>query len=402
MRVARALALLGSFDRRQLTVVALAGLAAGLVSFDSAVLTLGLPAIAGGFHVTASALSALGSAISLGSLLGLPPAMLADRLGRHRMLVASVAGFSAANLASAFAPSLGALAVARLGAVAGETVASAVATALVVEEVGPRQRGLAVSALTLAAGGGTGLTTLLYPLLAPDWRVLYLLGAAGLLAVPLLAWCLPESRAWSDAVSPRGGAPLRLLWHRPWRGRLVVLTLAGALSAVFYSPAGLLMALFGSRDLGLEPAEISAVIVVSGVASIPAFVIGGRLSDRMGRRGPGIAITALTALVAGASFRGGRASYWAGNVLWSVGSSASTPIMGAWAAELFPTRARATSQSLETVAGSVGGLVGFQLVGTLTNVLGLGPALAALALAALGAAGILALLPETRGQALVP
>jgi MFS family permease len=400
--MAGALARLGSFDRRQLAVVALAGLAAGLVSFDSAVLTLGLPAIANGFHVTASALSELGSAISLGSLLGLPLAMLADRLGRRRLLVASVAGFSTANLASAFAPSIGALAVARLGAVAGETVASAVATALVVEEVGPHQRGLAVSALTLAAGGGTGLTTLLYPLLAPDWRILYLLGAGGLLAVPLLAWCLPESRAWSDAVSPHGSIPLRLLWERPWRRRVVVVALAGALSALFYSPAGLLVALFGSRDLSLDPAEISAVIVVSGVASIPAFVIGGRLSDRMGRRGPGIAITALTALVAGASFRGGRVGYWTGNVLWSVGASAATPIMGAWGAELFPTRARATSQSLDAVAGSVGGLVGFQLVGALTAVLGLGWALAALALAALAGAGLLGLLPETRGQALVP
>src|SRR5262249_50700950 len=80
--------------------LALAGLAAFLVIFDSAVLVLALPAISADFHTSTAALTGLGSALSLGTVAALPVAMQADRLGRRRLLTLAVAGFSLANLAS--------------------------------------------------------------------------------------------------------------------------------------------------------------------------------------------------------------------------------------------------------------------------------------------------------------
>ena len=50
--------------------------------------------------------------------------------------------------------------------------------------------------------------------------------------------------------------------------------------------------------------------------------------------------------------------------------------------------------AVSTAAGSIAGL---QVVGALQPQIGLGPAVALAALAALGGAGILFLLPETRG-----
>lgn len=383
--------------------LALAGLAAFLVSFDSAVLVLALPAIAADFRTPAADLDRLGSALALGTLAALPVAMQADRLGRRRLLVVSVAGFSLANLASAWSPSLAWLAASRVVAVGFETVAASTATALVVEEVAPAQRGLAVAAITIAAGAGTGLTTLLYPLLAPHWRALYLLGGSGLAGAVVLALLLRESRAWaaSMAGAPRR-LPLRVVLEPPWRSRLAVVAASAALSALLYSPAGLLSALFGSRELGLSPTLISAVMVVAGLASVPAFLAGGRLSDRMGRRRLGAGLGLLTALATAATFTGGRTAYWAGSVLWSVLASASVPVLGAWYGELFPTRARATSESVAAVAGAVGGAAGFQLVAALQPGLGLGHSLAVPAAAALLASGLLLLLPETRGAPLPP
>lgn len=382
-------------------MLSLAGLAAFFVSFASAVLVLALPAIAADFRSSVPALTDLGSALAAGTLAALPISMLVDRLGRRRLLVVSVAAFSLANLASAAAPSLAWLAAARVVAVCFETVASSATIALVIEEVAPDRRGLAVAAVTVAAGAGTGLTTLLYPLLAPHWRQLYLAGAAGLVAALVLALLLPESRAWTAAVEvERRVAALRLLWQQPWRPRLLTLAASGALGALFYSPAGLLVALFGSRQLGLSPTLISATVVVAGVASIPAFLVGGRLSDQLGRRLPAVALSILATCFAAFTFLDGQVGYWTGNVGWSVLASASVPVLGAWYGELFPTRARATSESAGAVAGALGGVVGFQVVGLLQPRVGLAPALAGLAAGALAGAGLLFRLPETRGEPL--
>jgi MFS family permease len=386
---------------RQVRILALAGLAVFLVSFDSSVLVLALPAIASELHSAVPALADLGSALALGSLAAVPLSMLADRLGRRRVLAAAVAGFSAANLASAAAPTLAWLTAARAVAACFETVAASAATALVIEEMPAARRGLGIAAIIVMAGAGIGLTTVLYPLLAPHWRPLYLAGSAGLVAALVLAGFLPESRAWAAVASERGLA-VRLLWTRPWRGRLLVVGLAAALGSLLFAPAGLLVALFASQQLGFEPAAISAVVVVSGLASIPAFPLGGALSDRVGRRGTSVVLSALTACFAAATFTGSGRAYWAGSMLWSVLASAASPALGAWYGELFPTRARATSQSMGAAAGALGGVVGFQLVGALQPHLGLGPSLMTTAAGAVGAAGLLLLLPETRGEPLPP
>lgn len=384
--------------------LALAGLASFLVSFDSAVLVLALPAVAADFHAPVAELSRLASALSLGTIAALPIAMQADRVGRRRLLVLAVAGFSVANLASAASPSAAWLVASRVVAVCFETVAGGVATALVIEEVAPDQRGMAVAAITVAAGAGTGLTTLLYPVVAPNWRLLYLAGGAGLAGAAVLAVALRESRVWAASAAAAAGPPrlpLRVLLDPAWRGRLAVVAAWAALGALLYQPASLLSALFGSR-MGLGPPAISAVMVVSGLASIPAFLVGGRLSDRWGRRRLGAGLGLLTALATAAAFSGSRAAYWAGNVLWSVLASGGVPVLGAWFGELFPTRARATSESVGSVAGAAGGAAGFQLVALLQPRLGLGPSLAAMAAGAMASALLLLLLPETRGEALPP
>jgi len=72
----------------------------------------------------------------------------------------------------------------------------------------------------------------------------------------------------------------------------------------------------------------------------------------------------------------------------------------AWFSELFPTRARATSQTLSLGAGTIGGVVGLQLVARVAPALGLGLALALSATGLLLAAVLLLQLHETRGQPL--
>src|SRR3979411_2269088 len=177
-----------ALDLQQKRSLPWAGLAVVLTAVDGSVLVLALPAIATDFHARTPDLSNLGSILALGAVGALPLAMLADRFGRRRLIAIGVAGFSLANFVSGLAPSLEVLALLRLVAVCFEVMVGGVATALVVEEAPPARRGLAVSVLAVLSGLGTGVTVVIYPLVAPHWRWLFLAGGLGVLVAPAV-WC---------------------------------------------------------------------------------------------------------------------------------------------------------------------------------------------------------------------
>ncbi len=365
-----------------------------LTAFDGSVLVLALPAIAADFNARTPALSNLGSVLALGALGALPLSTLADHFGRRSLIAVGVAGFSMANFASAFAPSLAALAALRLVAVCFEALVAGVATALIVEEAPASHRGQAVSVLALLAGLGTGVTVIAYPIIAPHWRWLFLAGGVGVLVAPLIWFRLPEGRTWL-AVKV-GGSALHLLFQRPWRRRLLILALTTALLAILLEPAGLLFTVYASDVLHMSPAAISILIVVSGVAGASSYLAGGYLTDRFGRLGPAIALTVATSIAASLSFATATIGFFIGNILWSAFASASTPVFGAWSAELFPTRARATAEATGAVAAAAGGVAGLQTVGLLSQTLGLGRAIELGGIAAVAGALLLLFLPETK------
>jgi MFS family permease len=390
---------MAGLDSRQRRTLLWAGLAVVLTAFDGSVLVLALPAISRDFNANTPALSDLGSVLALGSLGALPLSALADRFGRRRLIAAGVLGFSAANFASAFAPSLAVLAILRLVAVCFEILVGSVTTALIVEEAPVGRRGQAVSVLALLSGLGAGITVVAYPVLAPHWRWLFLAGGVGVLLAPLIWLRLPEGSTWMGVrVS---ASALRLLFSAPWLRRILVFAAVSALLSVLLEPAGLFYTLFASSSLHLTPAGISTLIVVSGAAGATAYVAGGFLTDRFGRRGPAIVLTLATAIATSLSFATATAGFLVGNVLWSVFASASTPVFGAWSAELFPTRARATAEATTAVAAAVGSIAGLQVVGLFAQQAGLGKAIAWSGLAAVAGALLLFGLPETK-QAPLP
>jgi len=388
-----------TLDIQQRRTLTWAGLAVVLTAFDGSVLVLALPAIASDFHARTPALSNLGSVLAIGALGALPLAALADRFGRRRLIAIGVAGFSIANFASGLAPSLEALALLRLVAVCFEALVGGVATALIVEEAPAGRRGQAVSVLALLGGLGTGITVISYPLLAPHWRWLFLAGGIGAVVAPVIWFRLPEGRTWLGAhVS---GSALRLLMQPGWRRRVVVIAAMTALLAVLLEPASLLFTVYASDLLRLSPAAISVLIAISGVAGAASYLAGGYLTDRFGRRAPAIVLTLATVVATSLSFATGTIGFYAGNVLWSSFASASAPVFGAWTAELFPTRARATAELTAAVAAAVGSVAGLQAVGYLTPSAGLGRAIELCGVAALAGTLLLFLLPETR-QAPLP
>jgi putative MFS transporter len=379
-------------------VLILAGLVGTLVDFDGTVFYLALPAIASDYHAQVGQLTQAISILALGSAFALPLAAMADRRGRRWTLSLVTIGFAAANVLSGLAPTLLWLAFARLAAVAFASAAVALALTLVVEAAPPGRRSLLVTALSFGAGAGAGITAILYPLLAPHWRYLYFLGGLGVLvAVAVWRW-LPESRVWQEAE--RAEHPTRLLLRPEWRGRLAIMAISGALSWVAFEPGGIFGALYATNYLHFRPYLVSAVLFTSAPLAIPGYLIGGWLSDRRGRRLPGVGFWTLSALLAAVTYAGGAFAFWAGNAAWVLVDGAATPILGAWFAELFPTRARATSQAVATVAGSVGGIVGLQLLGRMEPSFGFARSLVLLCGVAVVGALLLVALPETGGKPL--
>lgn len=387
-----------ALERRHKVILLWAGLAVIITNFQGNILVLSLPAIAREFHAGTLALSQLGSILAIGTLGALPLATYADRFGRRRIIAGGVFGSSLANLVSGLAVSLAQLAFLKLFAVTFEVLVVGVVTALIVEEAPIEHRGTAVSLIALLSGIGIFIVVVAYPLVAPHWRWLFYASGSGIVLAPFIWWLLPESRAWQQVHFH--GSALRVLWERPWRRRIVVLATMTGLLAVLLQPAGLLYTVFASFDLQWSAAEISILIVVSGIAGAASYLAGGYLSDRFGRRGPAIALTIATAASTSMSFATGSLGFFAGNVLWSAFASASTPVFGAWSGELFPTRARATAEASTAVVAAVGGIAGLQLVGVLAPSAGLGGAIELGGVAAIAGALLLFLLPETKQQPL--
>jgi MFS family permease len=371
--------------------LALCALATFLAAFSGSILFVALPGIGAEFHAGTSQLATFGATLSLGSAIALPLAALADRWRRGPVAAISITAFSLASLGSAVIGSLTELAAARLVAVCFETLVAAVATAAALESVSPGRRGRTASLLAVSAGAGAALSVFGYPLVAPHWRLLYLGAAPGLLLAPL-ALRIPDRLG-----SVHGSEVVKLLLSAPWRARLAVLALSAVLGSLLYEPANLFAVLFGSRTLKLSPAALSAVLVASGIAAAFGYVGGGVLSDRFGRRTPGVVLAIVSALLTALAFTGSLPVYVVGNVLWSGSAGAAAPIISAWTAELVPTRARITALTATGVAGALGGAAGLQMVAGLSPGLGLGGILwLSAGLAVLGSLALLAL-PETRG-----
>jgi MFS family permease len=365
-----------------------------LTGFGGSILFVALPGIASEFHADVGRLANVGSILSLGSAIALPLAVLADSRRRGRIAALGVAGFSAAAIAAALAPSLGALGVARVVAVCFETLVASIATAAALEAVGAERRGRTASVLALAGGAGGGLTVIAYPVVAPHWRELYALAGFGILAAPL-ALRIADSHAVTQ-----GKHSAHLLLASPWRGRVALLGLSAALGSLLYEPANFFAVFFGSHTLGLSPFALSAVLVISGAAAAAGYMAGGSVSDRFGRRLPSVGILLVGALVTALTFTRSGSVYLAGNILWAGLLSASAPMIGAWTVELVPSHARVTAFTVTGVIGSLGGVAGLQLVRGLSSGLGLTATLWLTAGAAVLGTLALLWLPETRGSAL--
>jgi len=176
----------------------LAGLAAFMTALDTLVVTTALPVLRTDLHASLSGLEWTVNAYNLAfACLLLTGAALGDRFGRRRMFVLGLLGFTLASAASALAPSLQSLVIARAFQGAGAAIVTPLTLTLISEAFPLEKRNAAIGLW----GGIVGLAVAAGPVVGGavvsgiDWHWIFWLNVPiGVAVIPLAARRLTESR----------------------------------------------------------------------------------------------------------------------------------------------------------------------------------------------------------------
>ena len=384
-----------------LLFVGLLGVVWILEAFDIGIIAPVLFILKGEWQLTPSATGLVGSAGTLGIVLGLLPAgRLADRFGRKTTLVGGIVLFSVVTFLASFAHDATQLAIYRFIAGLGQGAVFPVPYLLLSEFVNNQWRGTAVGLANSLLGFSYGLNTLAGALIVgrmPDsqaWGTLLMLGGIPILIVPIIIRYLPESprfllkvgkidtvRKFVEQLEDVSGVPhdeklidegsLKVLeataqrrvsifdlFRYPYRSRCAVAYLA-LLSpfVVFY-----IITIYGPSIIQrMGAGKESALYYTSGLLflTVVSTAIAGSIGDKISRRWGLVIIMTITALgtvALGASLSQG-AVIAAAIVVWSF-DYAGFPLAKLYMAEQFPTRLRATGVMLgESITRFLGGVV---------------------------------------------
>ncbi|WP_176153760.1 3-(3-hydroxy-phenyl)propionate transporter MhpT [Burkholderia vietnamiensis] len=331
------------------------------------------PRMAREFHL---AVAQLGWAFGIGALGLLPGAALggrlADRIGRKRVLMMSVALFGIFSIATTQVWDLQSLLVARFLTGLGLGAAMPNLIALCAEAAPPRQRSTAVGAMYCGMPFGAALAAVI-GIVSPGaegWRQIFYVGGIGpLLTLPLLALCLKESTQFAAASQGASRASkdgiVRALFSDGRAGTTIALWISylGTL-IVLYFLMNWLPSMVLSR--GLTPVQASVVQMMFNIGGgIGAIVIAG-LSDRIGKRPVVVGMYAgiALALLALAGATGSVSMAWGGLLagLFLVGTQS---VLYALAGATYPTRVRGTGVGAAVAVGRMGSMIGPLIAGQL-------------------------------------
>lgn len=313
--------------------------------------------VKGVFGVDNTAIGLLVSVVALGAaVFTVPVGLLTDRVRRTRLLTASTALWVAATALAGFAPSYVWLLSSRaaLGAVtatAGPTVTSLTGD-FFPARARARMLGFVLGGELLGTGAGYAVSSVFADTLG--WRfAFWWLVVPGLLLVRAVARLPEPDRAaqrtlhTEPAPGPRGGATpaaagggpageaaaragarpdARLVLHRDprrrsrwWTVRYVlrvrtnlVLIVASALGYSYFAGLRSFATLFVTDRYGVSTSVAGLLILTIGAGSLAGVFTGGRLADRLLRRGwtsariavPVVALAGVPLLVAPAMYTG--------------------------------------------------------------------------------------------------
>lgn len=322
------------------------------------------------------AVAQMGWAFSAGAIGLLPGAALggrlADRFGRKRVLMGSVALFGLFSLATTLVWSFESLLIARLLTGLGLGAAMPNLIALCSEAAGPQQRSTAVGAMYCGMPFGAAIAAVIGMLGASpaSWRDVFYVGGLGpIVMVPLLGVFLRESQQFvaAQASKMREGVPgvTEALW-RHGRARTTLALWVSYLGTliVLYFLMNWLPSMVLSR--GLTRVQSNIVLMMFNLGGGIGAVAIATLMDRLGRRrtviGMYVGIALALAALAGAS---GAASMACGGLLCGLFLVGGQSVLYALAGHAYPTEVRGTGVGAAVAVGRLGSILGPLVAGQL-------------------------------------
>jgi putative MFS transporter len=371
-------------DQRRLLV--LVGAAYFIAGYDVHIYGFAVRQIQQTFAIPESDIGLVIVLFRLGIIPALALAWLADRIGRRKLLMITLAGAALSTVWTAFAQSLTEFIIAQTIARIFIYTEEILCMVVIAEEFSERTRGWAagqLGALEALGGGAAALVFAFVEMLPFGWRAIYALGAIPLLWLVWARRSLPETRRFQERDPDEKIKPFASLM-RNYPGRLALLV---CLCVLFGLAMGATVPMASAYLQGTHqwaPWQVSALTLGAGFVSILGTTTAGALSDRFGRR----AVIAVTVVMAGISFA--LFYSWAEGVLlvvtWTTGLFAilaANVLMTALGAELFPTSHRSLAAAIRMMAALFGGLLGLLVERELFIAYGQhGPAIATLALLA--------------------
>lgn len=391
---------------------ALFGAGAGwmLDAMDVMLYAFALDSIGKEFNLDSAQRGAVASATLIASAVGgVASGVLADRFGRVRMLMASVLIFSVFTALTATAQSVGQLVFWRILVgigMGGEWSAGAV---LVAESWPAKHRGKAIGLMQSGWAIGYIFAALLAAVVIPEWgwRPLFVIGLVPALLVMWIRRNLPEPKAWERAKTERKsfGETLAILSRPPSMQRVLIATLTAAALLFAYWALFTWMPSYLARPLkdggaGLGIVKSTAWIIPMQIGAFFGYSSFGFFADRFGRKRTFIAFVLGAAAIVpiyGASAKSELTLMLLGPVLGFFGHGYFS-VFGSMLAELFPSSVRATAQGLCYNLGRAASAFAPWAIGALAKDHGLGTALGFTSVLYVLGAGLVLLLPETRGK----
>jgi MFS family permease len=375
---------------------------------DSTIYALVIPALIATIGLTKPEAGALASASLAGAAVGgWGAGLLADRIGRVRVLQFTILLVAAFTLAAAFKGGFDMLLVIRFLQGLGYGGEAAVGGVLISEVVRPALRGRVAASVQSSYALGYAVSVGLLPVIsalfseAVGWRVFFGIGIVPAVLVLFIRRLVPEPGLYRDAR--RAGATPPPFWTIFSPAHLRRTLAATVMSTGIFGGAYVMITWLPTylrTALGLSVGTSAGFLAMNILGSLVGPLGFGWLSDRVGRRPAFMAFLVLQAanvavlLLAPISLGATVALSFCLGAFQGALASGMLPTFS----ELFPTEVRASGQGFCLGGGRGFGSVVPATVGLLAAAGPLGPAMGGCALASYAVAFAAALvLPETSG-----
>ncbi len=385
-----------------------------LDAFDFTVFLLIMLPISQEFHVPLTAVTAVFTLTLWMRLVGATASgWLADRIGRKKPLMISIAWYSVCNLIAGVSPSFWFLFLFRTLLGIGMGAEWPVGAALAMETWPVRSRGFMAGVLQASWGLGALLSSLAYGLLYDSigWRGLLIMGVLPALLVIYIRRYVKEPEIWAKNRAIQRDqhreirAPLFSIFKRGLLGNTLNACWWMASGFVIgYSIGGMFPTYF-QKDLGLSPGLVALPIMLQSLLFFISGFFWGWVSDRIGRRWSMI-LPALIGLPLTPLYLFTQDYTWIVVFFALQGLFAAGGIYGqnpSYLAERFPTEVRATASGFCYHQGAIFGGLTAPIIAYLAVNMQLGFAIPMAIGTMVGLVSFIVALafgPETRGKEL--